>query len=535
MKVTVNNYNNMVAEHGIPAKLQSFHDQLITEAAENNWAAYYADNDVKTTVDLYFEKYQALTAIKEPAPAPVVAKVVKITPEPKQPKAKPTPAPKPAKAQRLLKPKNVGNRAAAPAKPVGKSKAPKAAAPKAPLATSLGKRVKVVRPSTRYIQRFLELLNKKVSVKKLEQLLRSLQLAINQGKIKKSSPHADNIRVIQENLVAVCNKTTGMVTLTLPDKKIGELATIAGGERVYPSLLLLRRFINWTGKQPNKEQLEKLRDDIRDNLKISTAISERDPFRAKVVEIRNAINRMLKNNKLTAVSPRTYDLRGIAETLEGCDCGCGGLDGLDGDEEFDDAVAPPTVVKDFNLNGGVMTAEQMMRHNYETIAIPAPYSRLVGNPAENFTMMISGSPGGGKSTYSLAFAVALANAGKKVIYLSAEEYGSLTLQDRLQRVGGYTGNNLSFAGSLSSFNPAQYNVLFIDSLKVAKIDVEEIREIRKKYPRLAIVAVQQQNKQGQASGANDLPHEFDIVADVSEGKIRTSKNRYGALTELRIW
>ncbi len=535
MKVTVNNYNALVAEHGIPTKLQSFHDQLIIDAAENDWAAYYADKDVKATVDLYFEKYQALTAIKEPAPAPVVAKVVKVTPEPKQLKAKPTPAPKPAKAQRLVKASKPANRAAASTtKSAGKSKASKASAPKAPSA-ALGKRVKVVRPSTRYIQRFLELLNKRVSVKKLEQLLRSLQLAINQGKIKKSSPHAENIRVIQENLVSVCNRANGMVTLTLPDKKIGELATIAGGERVYPSLLLLRRFINWTGKQPNKEQLEKLRDDIRENLKKSTAISERDPFRAKVVEIRNAINRMLKNNKLTVLSPRTYDLRGIEETLEGCDCGCAGLDGLDGDEEFDDVVAPPTVVKDFNLNGGVMTAEQMMRHNYETISIPAPYSRLVGNPAENFTMMISGAPGGGKSTYSLAFAVAMANHGKKVIYFSAEEYGSLSLQDRLQRVGGYSGNNLSFAGSLSSFNPGQYDILFIDSLKVAKIDVEEIREIRKKYPKLAIVAVQQQNKQGQASGANDLPHEFDIVADVSEGKIRTSKNRYGALTELRIW
>lgn len=547
MKVSVSNYIDLVAQKGIPAPLQTFHDQLIVEAAENNWAAYYADKDVKDTVDLYFTKYEAAFNLNQPAPQPQQAPRPQQAPQPqqapkqaqapKQQQAKQAQAPKQAKAPKTVKAQVVQKPKATVKvkRAASKAQAPKQAARK--IVAPTGKKVKAIRSSTRFIQRFLELLNRKVKLAEMQTLLRSLQVAIVQGKIKKNNRNADNIRIIQENLVKVCNSGNSVITLTLPNNKMGELAAVAGGERVYPSLVILRKFIRYTGRDANKEQLENLLEEIKNGLKSTSIISEKDPFRAKVVEIRNTVTRMLGKGTLKPVSSLSVDLRGIEETIEGCDCGyhqTNGFDGFNGDDEDDDFGMMSGNIDNFDLNGSVMSAQQMMNYTYQTIDLPSPFNRLIGNPAENFTMMISGAPGSGKSTYSLAFAVALANFGKNVMYLTAEEYGSLTLQDRLQRVGGYNGNKLSFSGSLTSFNPAQYDVLFIDSLKVAKIDVEEIRELRKKYPRLAIVAVQQNNKQGQASGANDLPHEFDIVANVTDGVIRTSKNRYGAISELRI-
>lgn len=54
-------------------------------------------------------------------------------------------------------------------------------------------------------------------------------------------------------------------------------------------------------------------------------------------------------------------------------------------------------------------------------------------------MMVFGNPGQGKSTFALGLARDLASAGK-VLFVSAEEHGSYTLQDKLSRVGGGVPN-----------------------------------------------------------------------------------------------
>ena len=96
----------------------------------------------------------------------------------------------------------------------------------------------------------------------------------------------------------------------------------------------------------------------------------------------------------------------------------------------------------------VMSSEQLLSLEFETIGLQGRWKELIGDPSVGFSMMVFGQPKSGKSTLMLEFAQHLAENHGKTLYVAIEEGFGYTLKDKIQRVGA-NSNKLSFAAAQS--------------------------------------------------------------------------------------
>jgi predicted ATP-dependent serine protease len=151
----------------------------------------------------------------------------------------------------------------------------------------------------------------------------------------------------------------------------------------------------------------------------------------------------------------------------------------------------------------------------------------------NFSMVLSGVPGGGKSHLASQFASILGRAGKTLIVLS-EEGITNHVQERMQK---YSFQNTSVIASkdphkiLQTVRDNGIQFLVIDSLQgVLSNSSEQVAFMRalKGAGLLGTVVILQVGKDGNAKGRMEIQHETDVMIDVEEGIATIGKNRFGA-------
>lgn len=168
------------------------------------------------------------------------------------------------------------------------------------------------------------------------------------------------------------------------------------------------------------------------------------------------------------------------------------------------------------------------------------YDYMFGSPANNFSMMIHGEPGSGKTSFLLDFALYLTLFGK-VIYISSEEYGSKSLQTRFKEAlrnndevhvndsddsKVIVPSNLEFAKGMTDLE--DYDFIIVDSVNDMDLDIMSFKEIHDIYDNKAFILVFQSIKEeGGFRGGKDWVHEVDIAAEIVEGIVYIHKNRYG--------
>ena len=59
--------------------------------------------------------------------------------------------------------------------------------------------------------------------------------------------------MIQNKLVQAYNKMKGEESFAINDKDLNHLVAIAGGEKVYPSIMVIKRFIGLQGQDDEKK------------------------------------------------------------------------------------------------------------------------------------------------------------------------------------------------------------------------------------------------------------------------------------------
>lgn len=174
----------------------------------------------------------------------------------------------------------------------------------------------------------------------------------------------------------------------------------------------------------------------------------------------------------------------------------------------------------------IVKAEELAGIQIETLKLQGVWGKWLGQPATNFDLLLSGSPGGGKSTLLLQFAHYLANDLKKrVLFVSKEEFGSATLAEKVQRL---KIKNVHFTNTITSDALLQgdYDVVFIDSITDLRFSVYDYKRLRELNPEVAFLLIAQQTKGGKFKGNNEWPHETEIVAEVADGEAWCTKNRY---------
>ncbi|MES2386478.1 MAG: hypothetical protein V4543_00645 [Bacteroidota bacterium] len=459
MKAGIENYTELSARYGVPPALKSIHADFILPVMQNSWRAYRLAPEITESVDLYFDAFSKAAEQKKVKPA--------------------------IKTQAL--------------KPVQK--------------------VAEIHTDIKFIRRFLSIVNRPVKHEAVTALLRAMQRAITKCELRKSGKFSAEIEKIQAELVRVANGKAQNVHIHLPEADLAKLIEIAGGEKIFPSVRLLQRYISLQGKAANKTAVQNLHSAVAKALNDKNSIADSDPLRGKIIELEKSLAVLLKtDNAKLKVTIGKQDLRGLAKLKESKPHSGkpGALAGL--------PAEPATV----------MSASDIMKISYSRLGLTGKWKEFLGDPAKGFTMMAYGKPGQGKSTFSMMLAKLLAENFGKTLYVSAEEYGSYTLQEKIERIGGGVPN-LDFTARLADVSLSGYKFLFIDSVQIAGLTLESFRQLKRENPGLCIGLVFQSTKDGNYKGAQEWAHDVDIEVEVNGGIAKTNKNRYNQLTEMVVF
>ncbi len=387
-------------------------------------------------------------------------------------------------------------------------------------------KVEHIREEIKYIKRFIGLHNKVKSMNAILSFIKALQRSIVQKLIRKTSPLASEIEMIQDKLVNAFNKMKGEEKFEINDKDLPKLIAIAGGEEVYPSINLIKRFIGLQGKVLEENKIESFVLQLENALK-NKKIASDDPYADKV----KAILKRLKNRPSAKISISKSELSGLEGIVKSCTCKKGiGKNHHADHKQLKNSHAKKGTYYTRGLNGlsnGVLTAEQMANRQFERLHFSKPWDTLMGNPARNFNIMFHGDPGAGKTTLLLKFAEYLALNFGRVIYISSEEHDASTLTDKINELLNPKPENLDFAPDLRTPDLSNYNFVFLDSVNDLGLKLEDFKNMKKKYPNTSFILILQHTKDGDYRGGKDWEHDIQIAAKVESGVVSIYRNRYG--------
>jgi hypothetical protein len=175
---------------------------------------------------------------------------------------------------------------------------------------------------------------------------------------------------------------------------------------------------------------------------------------------------------------------------------------------------------------GVMTAEQVANMQFKLLPFRGIYKEIIGQPEKNFTMMVNGEPGAGKTVFLMKFIKFFSDLGS-VLYVTSEEFGSTTLTEKVNQYLNPIPSNVHFVSDIKTVNLSNYDLVVFDSINDLGFKLEDFKSFKKSNPETAFILVLQNTKSGQFKGGKEWEHEVQIAGEIENGVISIYKNRYG--------
>ena len=468
--ITPQNYLNTACNYDFstfPEPLKKG-DELTRKALAQN--SYSENETIKRVVDTYIEK---LNAFLETQPTK---------------KAKTTPK----------KPKKVSSTPAQQRKAA--KKAPMQSAPKKPATPP--KPVEILPEEIRFIRRYVAMHGKVKSKLAIMRLLSSLQKAMLEKRIRKTSPYAKEILQIQDQLIRCANRMGEQAEINIASKHLELYKEIASSQRIRDSIALLKRFVAIHGREGVEDKAERLLKAM-ERMVNSGKVSKNDPYAARLNEAYKSLKVFLRDKKETP-EIKESELNGIHSLL---------------------GTSQKKVKGGSSKSlSGVISSEELISMSFETIGLTGKFKDLIGDPSVGFTAMVFGQPKSGKSTLMLEFAHHLSEKHGKVLYVAFEEGYGYTLKEKITRIGAIHPR-LHFSEELPS-KLGSYDFVFIDSVSRAGMELEDMIELKNKSPRTSFIFIFHATKDGKFKGGNELAHEVDVIIEVENG-LATGKGRFG--------
>lgn len=512
--ITRSNYEEKVSQFGednLEPTLLSTHKWYM-ETSE----FYEEDKDIKDTIDLYFRKlekfiqqYNAAKAVEEAKPK--VKSAVK-TEHKEDSKVTPIPKQRPSKKEKSTRPKQT-----------------------IPTSDEQIHYSEILPEEIKIIRRYVGLHEKTKNAVFILNLIQALQKAVVEKKINNNSPHAEDIRTIQHNLLKVYNSMDKQMLITINEKDLLRLVAIAGGEKVYSSITFLKRYIGFQGKAVEDEKVSLFINQAEKAI-ATGKITDDDPYLAKVEALVKNLKTFLKGNE-QYVSISEATLNGLEGIVNACGCHQVGEIYHTGGKVIRQcnkrtySDAKRGACSHHQGLSGLMSASDISQQKFVLLPFTGAWEALVGKPEKNFTMMLHGEPNAGKSTFLMKFAHYLSKLGS-VLYVSPEEHGSVTLQDKVKTYLNPLPANIAFAPNFEAIENegsavSNFDCVIIDSITDLKLSLEQFKAMKRDNPQTAFILVLQHNKDGTFRGGKEWEHEVQIVGEVSSGIISIYKNRYG--------
>jgi hypothetical protein len=387
----------------------------------------------------------------------------------------------------------------------------------------------------KFIKRFAGLHNRKKTRNAILSFIKALQKSIIQRIITKDSPYASEIRTIQDCLIQIYNgmKDNQVIEIRSADF-LAKLVGIAGGEAVFHSIGIMKRFIGMEGKVVDASKCDAFIKSIENAKK--KKLFEEDPYLDKV----NAILENLKAYKSKKpVEVKGSELNGLEGIVKSCGCHkeLGTIYRTKGkslqrcnSKNYSDSKGRGTCSYNKGLSG-VMSAQEVASMQFDLLPFSGNWSNLVGQPARNFRMMVHGEPGSGKTTFMMKFIKYLCTYGR-VLYVSSEEFQSATLTKLVNENLNPFPPTISFTGDLAGRDLSAYDFVVLDSINDLGISLNDFKEIKAAYPNTGFIFVVQHTKSGAYKGGKEWEHEVDTAARIEDGTVSVYKNRYGIKGEM---
>lgn len=459
----------------LPENIQKGYD-FVKKATSNysNWDVYYKSDSIKKVFDLYFSKANTY-----------VPKLNQSNTTPQHKDSKP-------KTEKVHKPKA--------------EKKPKQEPQEIPahLVERLDEEIKV-------IKRFVNLDGKVKTADDILRFINSLQKSIIERKIRKASSYASHIEYIQDTLIKIYDSMGAKTTVTIDSKKLVEFETIVDGEKIYPSIQYIKKYLNLVGKTGIKQkatELIKLMESAVDKKKILPS----DRYADKLGEMHKSLKSFLESPTEKAIEIDAQELNGLQGIVDGC--ACSSLNGLE---------AMPIV----------MNSMEFANLEFNTLGLRGKWHDLIGDPSPNFTAMVFGKPKMGKSYLCIDFAGYMARFHGKVLYVAKEEGLDFTLQKKLNDKE-VKHPNLFVASTLPA-DLTPYNFIFLDSVNKLGLLPEDLTALKKKYPNKSFIYIFQTTKEGNFRGANSFQHDVDVVIEIPEKGKAVQFGRFNQGGEMGIF
>ncbi len=392
-----------------------------------------------------------------------------------------------------------------------------------------------------FIKRYLALDGKTKTKHEIVTLIKSLQKAIVEKQIRKTSEYAAEIEEIQHPLLK-CHASMGKsIKIAIDHKKYSEYTAIVESCNLHPAVRFIKRYIAILGVEDKKLQ-QKRAEHLLCLIEKQMPKLENDPAYGKAItNVYNSLEQFLDSGKLQIAEQQLSGLMGLA-----------GISDLGGVGSFLAATAsnllanvlsnqfikkPTNAVAGMgNTSIDIINSLDFAKMTFETILFTGKWEELIGNPSKKFSMMVYGNPGGGKTTLCISFAKYLAqDHNMKVLFATIEEGVNGTCQEKFSRMDAFHSNI-----TISNYLPGDLNVyaiVFIDSVNTFRLSPETLSELKKNNPNTSFISIFQVTKNGVFKGSKEFEHDMDVVVSVENGIASTigCKNRFGKSGEMGVY
>lgn len=478
--ITIDNYYNkiqLINLSSLPDTLQKGHEFILKVTKKgSSWTAYHGSEAIKKTVDLYLSKLSEFLSKKSNA-------------ELKQnPKA------------------DTVNKKAVPTKVTTANRK----LPKQKVQLLQINMVERIADDIRFIRRFVNLDGKTKTKEEVLRFINALQKAILEKRIRKSSAHADQIRMIQKKLIDLYNGMKTKIKIDIKTETLESLKKLVGTEKVMSSVSFIKSYINLNGKQGMKKKADQLLQRIT-KVVDQKRIPADDPYIEELIQITKNLESFINTPSQKSLSIEPNELNGLNGIL-GCAC---------------------TPLQGIETKPAIMNSMDFANLEFKTIGLQGKWRELIGDPSSNFTAMVYGKPKMGKSYLCIDFAGYLARHHGKVLYVAKEEGLDMTLQKKLNDKDVAHPN--LFVASVLPPNLSSYDFIFLDSVNKLGLEPKDLNELKAKYPSKSFIFIFQSTKTGNFRGANSFQHDVDVVIEVPEKGKAVQYGRFNQGGEMLIF
>ena len=469
------NYLSKIASIDIskmPVPLQKGH-KFLMKATSNatDWNTYNNSTAIKKTIGIYFERLsEHLLELSKPV----------------KPKKEAKSETKPVKA-----------------KPPKKEKVLKADMPNILMVERMPEEL-------RFIKRYVNLNGKTKMKDDILRFINSLQKAIVEKRIRKTSPYAEQIKYIQEKLIEVYNSMASKIKLELKPETFEELKKLTGGEKVMASIGFIKRYISMNGKPAMKEKAKQLLQQINKAYE-KGKITDSDPYIVEIHELKKNLKAFATDRTIKVLEIEQATLNGLEGILG---CACNSLNGFDG-------------------KPAIMNSMDFANMEFDTLGVSGKWLELIGDPSTNFTAMVYGKPKMGKSYLCVDFAGYLARNHGRVLYVAKEEGLDYTLQQKLNDKNVKHPN--LYVASILPNDLSAYDFIFLDSVTKLGLTPEDLNSLKRGNPTKSFIFIFQSTKEGNFRGANAFQHDVDVVIEVPEKGRAVQMGRFNQGGEIEIF